>query len=315
MFPIIITLAITLSAIVWTLVFIPFRFLGFKLYKIKDRSNIITLSKKVLNYAIMIEDKDKPAGFFFGFTFAGYVHQTLSPRGDSSNEIYLLSTPKKFDELITNEDNKDHKIVNLDIPETIIDLYYRSGNFFHIEYKKRIIQFDDVEATPKQNYIINEIIRLYNQSRTHNVVSYIYGVPGVGKSMIPMILCKKLKGSLCKTFKPHQAGDTLDTLHSLVSPTFKTPLILVLEEADGIITKIHNSVADHKHIPIQIQDKSSWNTFFDDLKYLYPNMIIIMTSNISLEVINSLDSCYLREGRVDCKFELSNKLDEYETNF
>lgn len=76
-------------------------------------------------------------------------------------------------------------------------------------------------------------------------------------------------------------------------------MILILEEVDSVITKVHSSTIPlHKHIPVAVSNKSSWNTFFDDIKILYPNMILIMTSNVPPLVIDSLDSSYLREGHV-----------------
>jgi len=290
---------ISLCTILWTLIFVPFYFVGLKLHKIKERSDVITISKKIVNNSLLVEGDDKPLAFFFGKTFGGYVHQIQTQRGDTVNEIYLLATDKKYSELIKSDIIKDN-----DNGKKIIT-YYRTGNFFCIGYKKRDVSLNNIVPTNKQQDIITDIIQNYNTSTNNIITAYIYGKPGTGKSTIPMILAQELTGSLCKTFNPTDPGDTLDNLYSQVSPSSKSPLILVIEEIDGIIYKIHNGIEDHKHIPILVKNKSGWNTFFDDLKYLYPNMIFILTSNVNPDAIDCKDSCYLRPGRVDYRYELN----------
>jgi hypothetical protein len=51
--------------------------------------------------------------------------------------------------------------------------------------------------------------------------------------------------------------------------------------------------------------KIDWNAFLDkfDMEY-YPNIILILTSNKSIDYFNKLDSSYFRNGRVDLKIEL-----------
>ena len=41
---------------------------------------------------------------------------------------------------------------------------------------------------------------------------------------------------------------------------------------------------------------------------MYPNIILIMTSNRGPEFINSLDTSYIRKGRVDLTFEMTESL-------
>lgn len=113
---------------------------------------------------------------------------------------------------------------------------------------------------------------------------------------------------LCDTFNPTDPGDDIGLIYSTIMPTEDRPLILVLEEFDILINKIHhNMIQPHKHIPIQIKDKTSWNTFFDRIdRGLYPNMIFILTSNIDPEYIDRLDKSYLRNGRVNGRYHLIN---------
>jgi Cdc6-like AAA superfamily ATPase len=92
-------------------------------------------------------------------------------------------------------------------------------------------------------------------------------------------------------------------------PTEEKPLILVLEEFDILINKIHhNLIQMHKHIPIQVKDKTSWNTLFDRIdRGLYPNLIVLLTSNVNPEYVDNLDKSYLRQGRVNNRYHLKSQ--------
>ena len=89
------------------------------------------------------------------------------------------------------------------------------------------------------------------------------------------------------------------------------PGIVALEEADRIINAVHNqSIAKHKNIPIQTYDKSGWNMLLDDINLgYYPNLIFILTSNISPKDINLLDPSYLRSKRINLIFNLNDNVE------
>ena len=79
-------------------------------------------------------------------------------------------------------------------------------------------------------------------------------------------------------------------------------MILVLEEFDSIIDKL-GKIQPHKHIPIEVKNKTGWNGLLDELQmFLYPNVILFLISNKPPEYINSIDSSYIRKGRVDEKY-------------
>jgi hypothetical protein len=83
-------------------------------------------------------------------------------------------------------------------------------------------------------------------------------------------------------------------------------LILVLEEIDIAIQKIHSDeIQPHKNFPILIHNKTSWNRFFDRVQRgIYPNVIVLLTSNKPPEHIHTLDSAYLRDNRINLTLEL-----------
>ena len=72
------------------------------------------------------------------------------------------------------------------------------------------------------------------------------------------------------------------------------------------MNKIHtNSVQMHRDMPTEIYDKSTWNTFFDNIEHgIFENVLFIMTTNQPPDYFDNLDPSYMRKGRVQEKFVL-----------
>jgi hypothetical protein len=85
-------------------------------------------------------------------------------------------------------------------------------------------------------------------------------------------------------------------MYTRISPEQKRPLIVVLEEVDGMVLAMHqNTIKRHEHLPIQVTCKSDRNKWSDrfDCGY-YKNVILMMTSNRSLNWFDELDPSYFR---------------------
>jgi hypothetical protein len=212
----------------------------------------------------------------------------------SSSDSDSSDSDSSDDELYNNKDKKKSKI----------KFYERQGNFFWLTYNNRDINVEKYIARDNQKAVISSLKKEYKKSS--NVVSVIHGDPGSGKSMIPILLAKELNGYLCDSYNPTEPGDDIAIIYNTIMPTVEKPLILVLEEFDIIIHRIHNNlIQSHKHIPIQVKDKTSWNTLLDRIdRGLYPNMFFLLTSNSDPVIIDKLDSSYLRTGRVNSRYNL-----------
>ena len=143
-------------------------------------------------------------------------------------------------------------------------------------------------------------------STTNHTVALICGPPGTGKSMIGLLLANHYKSTFCNTLKPWQPGDTISSLYSELEPSSTAPIIVGFDEIDNVIVAVNSGIVPHKSLTVQIQDKSCWNSFFDAIQRgLYPNIIIILTSNRSADYIRSIDPAYIREKRVDLIFDMN----------
>ena len=278
----------------WTGFCLCASYYGYILYEVKNKEKVMSLIGKN-KWSEMKDDNYKSRGFVIGYGYIGRISNN-----DKEQMAYIMCKPDIFKNLI--------ETVCLNKESEKIDLYDRTGNYFWLDYDKRELIVDKYFSNKKQSVIIEEIIGLYGCIR--NFVVLIHGGPGSGKSMCSILLAKHLKGSLVRTFNPTDPGDNLASLYATVQPTEDKPLILVLDEVDTLYKKVHNNlIAQHKHIPIQIYDKTTLNRFFDDINLgLYPNVIILMTSNISPEDIEKqYDPSFIREGRVDMKFHLEKE--------
>jgi len=187
-----------------------------------------------------------------------------------------------------------------------ITIWGRIGSYQNPWFRKREKPVEEV-ARGQQEAVIDTIVEHYKKKR-HSVV-YIHGPPGTGKSMVASLLAEKLNGNLCNTLKPWQPNDTIDILHSEVEPTKNKPLILVFDEVDSALIKIHDGIPHHSKIPTMVSDKTGWNHMLDEIQRgMYPNFILLMTSNRNPEFIKGLDPSYMREGRVDLTFEMTESL-------
>lgn len=299
-------------SIIWTLPFIFLIMFGIKLHKITNKKYIPMVFTRIGNNSSYIEDSN-PRGWIWGKYYIGYIIENLDSTNNVSSKsynIFIVCSNKFFKELIDPDskimkkyqDEKD----NDDDKKNKIKFYERYGNYFWLQYNSREINTEHFITKQNQQNIINLIKDDYKKRK--NNVSIIYGEPGSGKSIVSILLAKEMNGYLCDTFNPTDPGDDIGLIYSTIMPTEDRPLILVLEEFDILINKIHhNMIQPHKHIPIQIKDKTSWNTFFDRIdRGLYPNMIFILTSNIDPEYIDRLDKSYLRNGRVNGRYHLIN---------
>ncbi len=294
------TLTFTLS-VAWSIPFLLSRYFGYQLYQIKENDKIKIFQKKIKYSSIQIEEF-KPFGVFYGQYYVGF----FAEKERNQNVMYIVCTKEQFTELSTNNVSTDTTI-----QKHKIKLMERSnGTYDWIYYRNRTLEFfpDRFKSRVNQENFINTVKKYY-ENNNFNCVAYLEGCPGSGKSTVGILLAKALGGRLCNTFNPTDPGDSLSGLYNNADIGSDNPLIIFIDEIDIIINKIHkNEILKHKNIQTYVHDKITWNSFLDSIDIgLYPNLIIIFTSNIShKELSEKTDKSYLRGGRINivCNLEL-----------
>jgi hypothetical protein len=293
--------------ICWSLPFVIAPLFGLQFYKLTENKLIKVLKKLPKRSSISYNDEHE--GWIIGWPYIGYLHKTQTNYGEERKELYIFTTRSFFDKKMKEIDNNEEKD-NLGKPEQKIKVWERQGNFFHFHYYNRMFDISLFEPRDNQTIVVNQIKDFYEKNRY--CVVLLYGEKGTGKSMIPILLAKSMCSTpdivnFCDTFRPTDPGDSFNSLYAHLNPSKDSPLIVVLEEFDITINQLHyNKIVPHKHIPISVIDKSTWNQFLDrfDRKY-FPWVILVMTSNISPHMINALDPSYIRDGRVNLTFKIT----------
>ncbi|BCS83645.1 hypothetical protein QLL95_gp0478 [Cotonvirus japonicus] len=303
MFSYFLVMLIPYLSIIWSIGLIFFTFFGLQLYKIKNQQKTIIVTKKLSKRVALLEEEN-PLGWIFGWPYICYIYET-DKNNTSSYEIYMFTTKKFYENMFETQDAMNSTNEN-ENKKIIINMYDRTGNYFYLRYLRRDFIIDDYKSNNNQIEPIKKISKIFKNKK--KAVVFLHGEPGCGKSMISLLLAKKLNASICDSFNPTEPGDDFANLYSYVNPTKDNPLIVVLEEFDVFITEIHNnSIIKHESIPIQIKNKSDYNKFMDRIdRGIYPWLILILTSNKNPSFIKELDSSYMRKGRVDLIIEINN---------
>jgi hypothetical protein len=201
------------------------------------------------------------------------------------------------------QSSKEDTTVKISKPLTV---FSRVGSYTNLFYSRFRIDVRGLEPLGIQSEIVDSICKNFEAKRRG--VVYIHGVSGAGKSTIGLLVACRLKGSYCHTFNPTEPGDTLSQLIRDSEPSDEHPTIILIEEANMLIRAVHQgTIQRHKNITTSVFNKSTYNTFMDDL-ILYRNVMIIMTSNEDKETVDELDLCYLRKGRIDAYFSMMDSL-------
>jgi len=290
------------SYIPWTMIFLLTQLFGVRLYSLKDKEDCKRIQKRISARCSHTSDNDKGFGYSIGFWYIMSITVEDSDEGDRYN-IWLIATAASYESLIKK--GKETPVLEDEtaIEKTSLTVYDRVGSFYNSYYKKREIQVTSIVPRPDQEEAIKKISE--HQDSHEHTVAYLYGPPGKGKSIVGILLANQYKGSYCNTLKPWQPGDSVSTLYSEVEPTKESPLILVFDEFDTALLKIHEGIQPHKSLPVQVADKTGWNQMLDEIQLgMYPHLILLITSNKPPSFIESLDPSYIREGRVDLCMEL-----------
>ena len=295
-----------------TPLFFVLRLFGVHYYTIRNdeekvRAVIKYLQKNTTSSEIIYQHGNSfPSGTFISTTCVGF-YKYSGLRDTGTGEVQVLTTKAMFTKMVESEKIASafaSTKVKEPIESTLLDeeesrplsIYSRIGEYTNLYYSTLRLDVKGLEPKGQQKEIVEDICQKYKEIKRG--VFFIHGISGAGKSTIGLLVAKQLKGSFCHTFNPTDPGDTLHLLLRDSDPCEESPTVIVLEEINTLIRNINEgTIQKHKNITTQINNKSTYNTFFDDL-IMYKHVIIIMTSNEDKPTIDALDPCYLRAGRI-----------------
>jgi len=304
---------VTTIPILYTFPMILAHFFKIQGYKISDQTECNQLINKLQIRRSVFYQNGRPFGLFYGKWYIGYIYSNESQHGSQGQIMYIIMKRATY-EITTGKSSllrPDTATATAAVPENkIIDIRERRGNPWWWEYADRkydATKFLKREPRDYQQNIIADILSITKNKSSRSGTFFIYGEPGTGKSLLTLLLAKQIGAYYCDTWKPTDPGDNLSKVYSTVSPDDDKPLVLVLEECDRLIMNVlDGNVKPHLYIPIPMMDKSDWNSMLDKVTDLgfYPNLILILTSNVSRDDIHEKDASVLRDGRIDKAYHM-----------
>jgi len=304
---------VTTIPILYTFPMILAHFFKIQGYKISDQTECNQLINKLQIRRSVFYQNGRPFGLFYGKWYIGYIYSNESQHGSQGQIMYIIMKRATY-EITTGKSSllrPDTATATAAVPENkIIDIRERRGNPWWWEYADRkydATKFLKREPRDYQQNIIDDILSVIRNKSSRSGTFFIYGEPGTGKSLLTLLLAKQIGAYYCDTWKPTDPGDNLSKVYSTVSPDDDKPLVLVLEECDRLIMNVlDGNVKPHLYIPIPMMDKSDWNSMLDKVTDLgfYPNLILILTSNVSRDDIHEKDASVLRDGRIDKAYHM-----------
>ena len=270
-----------------------FSFKYYEIYSDRETTNNIVkqfAGAKKFTKTRHFNGKDVLSGFYFCRKFIAFVDRT-----QEQEVIYLFATVEHY-KLIVDQIEEPAPALATPVParKQTVQVLIRKGSFKNFYYPTLRLDVTHITPLGGQVQVVADILALYEKKGQATV--FLHGVTCAGKSTVGYLVAKELKSKFCHSFNPSDPGDQLSVL---VQDAGEDPLVIVLEEVDGLILAIHeNRVERHnKDVPVCVYDKSSWANFLDDMVF-FKNVILLMTSNKSKEEIDALDPAYLRRGRV-----------------
>jgi hypothetical protein len=248
----------------------------------------------------------------YGFSLGYWYILNLDVKSSNEGTTYsawIVCTKKRFDlfmeESPKKEIMKETSLLVKDKEEFYV-LEKSTGNYSNTYYRMRTLERYCVSPNEAQQKIVNSELDIFKSKGS--AVFFISGPCGRGKSMTAVFLAKALNAMYCEDCTPWEPGDSVQSMymdfqHDTLGKK-PGPIVVCFDEIDVVLEKMHaKQIPNNETVQTSVRDKMGWNKLFSKIERgLYPNLIIVMTSNKSPEeIILALgnDRSILRKGRID----------------
>lgn len=169
--------------------------------------------------------------------------------------------------------------------------------------------------------LATQMRELWQQSPMKNLIVFIYGEQGTGKTKSGIYLSKLIGATVYKDFiiaNERRVQSTVNDVFDNVQSNTNTPVVLIWDEIDDYLFPAVNGTVEFGNYSITQQNqqarckvpKPTWNSFLDYIS-TRRNVILIITSNKNKKVFDDYDVSLLRQHRVNYVFECrSNGVEE-----
>ena len=261
---------------------------------------------------------DKPVGLIIGRWFIAYITTFSIQKRDSASIGYTVtfwSSNKGHKKSLLDDSEDLEKGISKDDPVRVSTRMDNKTIINTIETWRHVGAYksDSIEkfVIPFYNNVCDEqkkvIIRMNDMVQTSFANGYgsrlsvmIAGPSGTGKSQIAKQFAKTMNASICDDFNPTSPGQNFASLIKTIKPTKKNPLVVLIDECDKKIHKIHTGEKEHEFFVTPATDKASWNKFMDHMGE-FEHVFVVFTMNSTFDEITKLDPSYTRCGRINLK--------------
>jgi len=293
-----------LSYILEILMIIPIYAFGFRIYIVTTLNTQRNILSKI-KWSTKRDENNKANGYFTTAYCIGYYD-------DTERILKLICSEQQYQQLtsrpsIDSKPDLTRQIVKKE--KTCINVFHKNCYIEYISYKSRLFNVSTFSVLKNQVEPVQQILNKYESSIYKSVVCLLHGSPNTGKSMVSILVAKALEASYCKSYKPIEAGDSMDTLYNTCNPSAENPLVILLDEFDIMLEKIHNDkIIPNNKVLTEVTDKISWNQLLDNISIgFYPFTIFILTTNINpVYIVKNYDSSYIRENRCHLIMEMTS---------
>jgi hypothetical protein len=250
----------------------------------------------------------------YGFSFGYWYILNLDVKSSNDGTTYsawIVCTKRRFDLLMEESPQKKKTIKNLEntqksMKEEFYVLEKSTGNYSNTYYRMRTLERYCIVPSEAQQKIVDSELEIFRGKGS--AVFFVSGPCGRGKSMTAVFLAKALNAMYCEDCTPWEPGDSVQSMymdfqHDTLGKK-PGPIIVCFDEIDVVLEKMHaKQIPNNETVQTSVRDKMGWNKLFSKIERgLYPNLIIVMTSNKSPEEITVAlgnDRSFLRKGRID----------------